>query len=660
MQIKPLMGRLFSRGREREVRLGTYILIYLFFLLALYSLSRVVFYWYNASLFPESSWQGKARLMLGGLRFDISAIIYTNMLFFLMLLLPFRFKFSRLYYKVLSVIFVLTNAIALAANTADIFYYKFTLRRTTITVFSQFQNEQNGRQLLSAFFADYWPGFLMWGALIWMLVYLTRKVRYSPSAIQKPWVFYTGHFVAMAAGVGLMVAGVRGGFRYSTRPITLSNASAYVNDYKEVNVVLNTPFAFIRTIGTTQIKKVAYFDNEDSLAAAFNPIKTPVPDTAGMRKHNVVVIILESFSKEFVGKYNQHFQPGYYTGYTPFLDSLIGVSRAYQHSLANGRNSIDAMPSSLASIPSLSVNFISSHYSNNQINSLASLLGKEGYRTAFFHGAPNGSMGFDAFANQSKFAEYFGKTEYNNDDDFDGIWGIWDDKFFGYFADKLSSFQQPFMAALFSVSSHHPYKLPERFGKQFDLSDRAVHNTIAYTDYSLRLFFEKIKKEPWFKNTIFVFTADHASAEVKYPQYRSLTGAFAIPIFFYSPLFDSTFFDTENVIQQTDIMPTVLGYLHYQKPFFSYGRDIWTRKEKPFAFNYLNNHYQLFDNDYLLLFDGEKSSALYHYKTDTLCANNIIGQRKDVANAMEKRIKGLVQQYNNRIIENRMTAVQQP
>ena len=180
MQIKPLMGRLFSRGREREVRLGTYILIYLFFLLALYSLSRVVFYWYNASLFPESSWQGKARLMLGGLRFDISAIIYTNMLFFLMLLLPFRFKFSRLYYKVLSVIFVLTNAIALAANTADIFYYKFTLRRTTITVFSQFQNEQNGRQLLSAFFADYWPGFLMWGALIWMLVYLTRKVRYSP------------------------------------------------------------------------------------------------------------------------------------------------------------------------------------------------------------------------------------------------------------------------------------------------------------------------------------------------------------------------------------------------------------------------------------------------------------------------------------------------
>lgn len=659
MQTKPLISRLFSRGRAIEVHLGIYILLYLVFLLALYSVSRGLFYWYNSALFPKGTWQNMARIMLGGLRFDISAIVYTNMLFFLMLLLPFRFKFRPWYYKVLSVVFVTTNAIALAANTADIFYYKFTLRRTTIAVFSQFKNEQNGGKLLSAFFADYWPGFLLWGFMIGLLVFITRKLRYRPSAIRKPWVFYVVHFVGMAAGVGLMVAGARGGFRYSTRPITLSNAAAYVNDYKEVNIVLNTPFSFIRTIGTTQIKKVSYFPNEDSLAAIFNPVKQPAADTGAMRKYNVVVFILESFSKEFVGKYNQHFQPGYYQGYTPFLDSLIGVSRAYQYSLANGRNSIDAMPSALASIPSLSVNFISSHYSTNKINSLASLLGKEGYHTAFFHGAPNGSMGFDAFANQSKFAQYFGKTEYNNDDDFDGIWGIWDDKFFGYFADQLHTFKQPFLAALFSVSSHHPYKVPERFAKQFNLSDKPIHNTIAYTDYSLRLFFEKVKHEPWFKNSIFVFTADHASAETKYPQYRSITGAFSIPIFFYSPLFDSTFFDKEQVIQQTDIMPTVLGYLGYKHPYVSFGRDIWKGNEKPFAFNYLNNHYQLFDNDYLLLFDGEKSSALYRYKTDTLCTNNIISQHKDIANAMEKRVKALVQQYNNRIIEDRLTVTNQ-
>jgi phosphoglycerol transferase MdoB-like AlkP superfamily enzyme len=655
MQTKSLISRLFNRGRTIEVHLGAYILLYLFFLLALYSVSRGLFYWYNSALFPQSTWKNMARIMVGGLRFDISAIVYTNMLFFLMLLLPFRFKFSHRYYKVLSVVFVTTNAIALAANTADIFYYKFTLRRTTIAVFSQFKNEQNGIQLLWAFFVDYWPGFLLWGAMIGLLVLITRKLRYRPSAIKKPWLFYVAHFVGMAAGVGLMVAGARGGFRYSTRPITLSNAAAYVNDYKEVNIVLNTPFSFIRTISTTQIKKVSYFPNEDSLAAIFNPVKQPATDTGAMRKYNVVVFILESFSKEFVGKYNQHFQPGYYQGYTPFLDSLIGVSRAYQYSFANGRSSIDAMPSALASIPSLSVNFISSHYSTNKINSLASLLRKEGYHTAFFHGAPNGSMGFDAFANQSKFEQYFGKTEYNNDDDFDGIWGIWDDKFFAYFADQLRTFKQPFLASLFSVSSHHPYKLPEQFAKQFNLSDKPIHNTIAYTDYSLRLFFEKVKHEPWFKNTIFVFTADHVSAETKYPQYHSITGAFSIPIFFYSPLFDSTFFDREQVIQQTDIMPTVLGFLGYKHPYVSFGRDIWKGNEKPFAFNYLNNHYQLFDNDYLLLFDGEKSNALYRYKTDTLCANNIIGQHKDIANAMEKRIKALIQQYNNRVIEDRMT-----
>ena len=63
-------------------------------------------------------------------------------------------------------------------------------------------------------------------------------------------------------------------------------------------------------------------------------------------------------------------------------------------------------------------------------------------------------MGFDAFANLSGFDDYFGKTEYNNDDDYDGIWGIWDEPFLQYFAKQMNTFKQPFYTTLFTVSSH--------------------------------------------------------------------------------------------------------------------------------------------------------------------------------------------------------------
>ncbi|HCW07650.1 MAG TPA: sulfatase, partial [Cytophagales bacterium] len=115
------------------------------------------------------------------------------------------------------------------------------------------------------------------------------------------------------------------------------------------------------------------------------PVHNPV-DSIRFTPKNVVILILESFSKEFVGAYNKNIDGGNYKGYTPFLDSLIGVSDSYQFSLANGRKSIDAMPSVICSIPSIEVPFVLSHFSGNKVNSLATLLKTKNYYTAFFHG----------------------------------------------------------------------------------------------------------------------------------------------------------------------------------------------------------------------------------------------------------------------------------
>lgn len=621
--------------------------------MSLYSLSRIGFYFYNADFFPGMDTARFTRIMAGGLKFDLAAILYSNSLFILLMILPITFRFKNWYQQILKWLFIITNSVALAVNTADFVYYRFTLRRTTVSVFSQFKNEQNGAALFFQFVWDYWYMVLFWMVLVALVIVGYRKIKFDGPQLKNRWSFYISGLAMMGLIVYLFIGGVRGGFRHSTRPITLSNAAEFAKEPKDINLVLNTPFALMRTAKATVIEKVDYFKSEEELSRVFNPLKIPT-DTTPFTYDNVVVIIIESFSKEFVDKYNTWMEPSRYKGYTPFLDSLMGVSRGYQYSFANGRKSIDAMPSVICSIPSIEVPYVLSHYSANKVNSTASLLKEKGYYSAFFHGAPNGSMGFNSFANMAGFDDYFGKDEYNNDDDYDNIWGIWDDKFLQFFAQKINTFKQPFYTTLFTVSSHHPYKIPKEFENKFEGGSLSVHKTIQYTDYSLKKFFETASKMDWYKHTLFVITADHASAEIAYPEYNTAWGYFSIPVFFYQPEKNWGEFKPE-IIQQIDIMPTILGYLHYDKPYIAFGRDIFKENEEPFAFNYINQVYQFFQSNYLLQFDGKKSIGLYDFKSDRLLQTNLVAQLPDTVVKMETHLKGLIQQYNNRMVDDNLT-----
>ncbi len=629
------------------------LVLSLLLMMSLYSISRVGFYFFNTGFFPDMTISRFARIMLGGLKFDLAAILYSNSLFILLLIIPLALRFKGWYQQLVKWVFIFFNTIALAANTADFIYYRFTLRRTTVSVLAQFENERNKGLLFLQFLWDYWYAVLFWMVLVWLLVLGYRRISMAGPQLKRTWSFYLSSLVMLPIVVYLFIGGVRGGFRHSTRPITLSNAAEFAKEPKDINLVLNTPFALMRTAKANVIQKVNYFDSEEQLVKVFDPLKVPT-DTATFTYNNVVVIIIESYSKEFVGAYNKWMEPSRYRGYTPFLDSLIGASRAYEFSLANGRKSIDAMPSVICSIPSIEIPYVLSHFSGNKINSTASLLKEKGYHSAFFHGAPNGSMGFNAFANLCGFDDYYGKDEYNNDDDYDNIWGIWDDKFLQYFANTMNTFKEPFYTTLFTVSSHHPYNLPKQFESTFKGGDRDIYRTIEYTDYSLRKFFETASKMPWYKNTLFVFTADHASAEVAYPEYNTPWGYFSIPIFFYKPGSDWHEFKPE-IIQQIDIMPTILGYLHYDKPYIAFGRDVFNHKEEPFAFNYLDQTYQSFRGKYLLQFDGTKSVGLYDFRNDRLMRQNLLLDLPDTVQYMELHLKGLIQQYNNRMVDDNLT-----
>jgi len=626
------------------------VLLYrILILMGVYSLSRILFYLFNTASFPKVTFLSFLTIMKGGLMFDISALLYLNVLYLLLYIIPFQFKFNIGYQRMLKWIFMVCNSFGLAFNLIDIIYYRYILKRTTASVFDIAGFDAGNGKLILRFFYDFWyiPG-------IWILFIIALSILYS---LLKPKNFRFKHpFIYFVSGVpiivlitALSIIGMRGGWRHSTRPINMNNAGAFVNAPEEMALVQNTPFCIFRTWGKKAFVHKNYFASEEELNRIFTPVHQP-DSLAQVRNDNVVIIILESFSRAFVGALNPQFKDPRDRSYTPFLDSLIHESLVFNNAFANGRKSIDAIPSVTASIPALVLPYVISERSGNDINSLASLLNVQGYQSAFFHGAPNGSMGFDAFTKIAGFHHYYGRNEYGNEADFDGIWGIWDEPFMQFFAQGMNKMQEPFFTTLFSVSSHHPYEVPEKYIGKFPEGRIPINKCIRYTDHSLQKFFDTARKMPWFKNTLFVITADHA-VDSAIPEYYTSVNYFAVPIIFYKA--DGSLKGVDpGLAEQVDIMPTVLSYLGYPHPYIAFGNDLFDPMSRRFVMNYIEDSYQFLMGDYALYLTEDKLTAIYNRKEDPELRTNLLG-KIDLIEEQQLQ-KAIVQQFNNRMADNRM------
>ena len=299
------------------------------------------------------------------------------------------------------------------------------------------------------------------------------------------------------------------------------------------------------------------------------------------------------------------------------------------------------------------------------MSGLARELGEnKGYTTAFFHGAQNGSMGFQAFARATGFQRYYGRNEYNadpnfhGDADFDGTWAIWDEEFFQFYAEQMNKMQAPFMTALFSASSHDPFVVPEKYKGRFPQGERPLQQCIAYTDYALKRFFETASQQPWFKNTLFVITADHVSQQID-PFYCTTLGHYAVPIILYAPDDPSLHgYDEEQVVEQIDIMPTVLSYLHYDKPYIAFGRDmLHSSADEGFALHWLpeSSSYEYVWGDYTLHFDGQRTVAAYAFRTDSAFSHNVLATMPPATlERMERHMKAIIRQYMQRMTDDKL------
>ena len=623
-------------------------------------LSRVAFFVENWSTFaPYMSWPLFKSMLHGALVFDTSALLYINALYLVLMLLPLHLKEREGFHKGLKWLFVITNAVGVAMNLMDSVYFQYTGRRSTVSVFTEFANEGNIASIMLTEFARHWYLVLAFAVLVFLLWRCYTKPRLEVYRFGHH--YYLSQLIALLVMIPLAIVGIRGSVTAGTRPITISNANQFVNRPVEASVVLNTPFSMIRSIGKKAFVTPDYMTIQE-MEATYSPLHpAPVTDAMSHPGKNVIILIVESMGKEYIGSFNRDLDGGTYQGYMPFIDSLVTQSLTFKYSYANGRISMDAMPSILSGLPMMVEPIFLTPASLNDVDGIASILDREGYNTAFFHGGHNISMGFSAYAHSIGYKHYYGLDEYCQSpkyggmDDFDGKWAIWDVPFLQFTLDNIQGMKQPFLATVFTASSHHPYDVPEQYRDSLkDEGKQPIHKCVRYTDLALRRFFERASREPWYQNTVFVLVADHTN-QTSHDVYKTDLGLYSIPIIFYAPDGSIAPAVRDDVIaQQTDITPTLLHLLGYQKPYLAFGDDLLTiAPGQSWAFSYNAGIYQLVQGDLLLQFDGDKTTAVYRFKTDPLLRDNLVDRLSEQQH-MERLLKAIIQQYMSRMNENRL------
>lgn len=622
-----------------------------------YFLSRLSFYSFNKAHLHIEGIADFFRLAFYGLLFDTTAIIYVNLLFIFLSVLPLLINTKKSFQKVLFWVYFACNIPAYLLNFIDIVYFSYNKTRLTTNDWALVENEHNPLTLMVGFLVQYWAIFAVFLVLIVLWIFLYKKVQVREEEVIHRRPYFITSAIVLVLLAPTLIFGIRGfSFRAGVIPLTVMDASKYARDISQVNILLNTPFTIFRTMGKNKGFKEFKFTTDAYIAENIKPIKQYARQVKD--QPNIVVIILEGMGAEYFGVMNQQTHIPNYRSHTPFLDSLARQGYYFTNIFSNSVHSIEGISAVTAGMPTFQTAWVRSGYAQRKISSLPEIARSLGYQTLFAHGATNGSMNFDGYTHQIGYQTYLGRTEFNDDRYYNGSWGIDDEPFLQYFAKNINQMKRPFLATVFTLSSHGPYTVPEPYKNKFNKGDILMHNVVEYADFSLKKFFDTIKKEDWYANTIFAIISDHTTEDY-YDYYKQKIVHHRLPIILFSPnkaLIPQGSSDTLG--QQIDIFPTLVDLMGYQKPFRSWGRSLLSDKagETPRAFVTHTQFYQLIQGNYIYVLDLQGEVVGVYAKEDLDLIHNL----KDQITHNEEMKKGIadvrafMQDYMDRIIHDKL------
>ncbi len=546
--------------------------------MALFSLGRLLL-WLRYPLEFESLGGGLlVQAFVNGLRFDAAVVARVFALPLLLLWLPIRSLDRRLWIEPLAwLLYLLTLALVLLLAT-DIIYFEHVQRHISYELVLL----NNDLGFLLAFGLRAQPiavsAFVLFAVALGWLWWRILCIPLAPNRGYGPLKYLALFFLLGVIGRG----GVTGK--------VIEIIDAYSNgDATYGNLSLNG--AFSTMVFSLNMEEVNHhFYTQEKAMVLFNGNTTPVdPEYPMLRSYsgtpngrNVVFVLLESWNFDYVDSFGGK---GY--GVTPYFDALAKEGVRFTRFYAAGQRSIEAIQATLTGIPALKgLPRIDAGIGVSNISRLGSMVRGRGYSTLFIQSSARDSFKISGIAAATGFEHFYGMEDVplrlDYPDPKAAVFG-WDYDTLQLMKKKLDGLGSPFLAYAFTGTTHEPFpELPSQFQVRPHGSndENGYLNALKYADWSLGQFMADARKSPWFDNTVFIFTADHAN---HFQQGSRLPRRFHLPFLIYAP----KFFPAEErtvVGSHLDVLPTILDLLGLDQEFAALGESLLRKDDDAEAF----------------------------------------------------------------------------
>lgn len=540
-----------------------------------------------------------------GLFFDTVTFSYTLIPFALaIVIIPNKFHNTRIsYYLSQTFFFLFTFAMLFNGVAEYIFFDEFATRFNFIAVDYLIYTTEVVRNIQESY-----PVGMIISALL-----LLTLIPFMPisRAVKRNYRSDTTLRKRAAFSSGLLLLPVISFFA-----VNLSLSEISPNNYAN-ELAGNGLYGFVSAFRNNELEFNRYYvtRGKDSVMAKLrsflgsndkNGITRKISSSEVQKHYNIILVCVESLSAEYLGAF------GNKKGMTPYLDRLAKESLFFTHLYATGTRTVRGLEAIILSMPPLPGTAIVKRPGNEQFLSFGEIMKQHGYDNHFIYGGRGYFDNMNYFFANNGFAT-IDQTDFKKEEiSFKNAWGVCDEDLFDKTIKQASlsyKAKKPFFSFVMTTSNHRPYTYPE--GKIDIPSGTGRDGAVKYCDYAIGKLIEKSRKEPWFKNTIFVIVADHCAGSAR--KLALPIKNYEIPLVIYAPeILKAQKID--RMISQIDIAPTLLGLLQmkYESRFF--GRDVFNENsgpERAFIATYQKLGY--IEDDKLLVLSPRKKSEFYRF-----------------------------------------------
>jgi phosphoglycerol transferase MdoB-like AlkP superfamily enzyme len=586
-------------------------------LLILLSALKCVFFFYNyrvASGWSVADAKNAFQIIKWSVLYDVFCIAIIHLPLFIFLLPARRLVHKKMIALPVLLIFTLADTLLIVLNLADIFYFRFHLQRADADLLYVLRNP----------FANGTVTVLL---LVLLIVTVT---------IGLAWIVYNnlaGMLRQIATGkpfigtLALLLLATLLFFWNGTKKLLPSYPLTQLEPV-QLPLAQNSFHTFIYSLyrQNETILPVANYMSTQQAAMLFSIRKKNNPPAVANKK-NIVLFIMESVPYDFFDSSSP------YKVAMPFIDSLVNKSTFFSNAFSFSYSSNKGIAAILAGLPTLTdIPLYHSNFLSIERSEVGKLLAKNNYTSSFFIGDNYDDMGF------AQCCKWLGIQHYYCMKDIPGYQqmekhslGLHDEYVLSFMQQKIAAMQQPFFAVQYNISTHYPNDLPRSFTNKYPRQNTTpAMKTMAYYNDCLQQFFKEAATKDWYKNTVFIFCADHwATPDVNNVKLDETSG-FRIPIFIYAPGNEKKN-TIASPVSQLDIVNTILQTGSKQDSVLSYGTSLMDTALQPnrTVFAKMNNVvYEAINDKYVLGFNAVEGKPLYYfdYLKDPRKQHNLLAQ----------------------------------